>query len=512
MSEFVEVFKTCPFRLHKPSRRRCAMLKDAMTRAHRGFDKLLTQCRVDADHLLSLDAAIAATADGDKRKELRQHRRQASRLLARKMARIVKPLPLGNGPKASIQLDAQAAIESYVALKRDDEATDYPTTARLSQPDGDPYRQALDDLIETSAKEAEDEARHRLSRLDRFGIPRPLNIVKNRKSDGFLLLQDDKGRLFAFINLHSKHSRFARPVAVRELVDVRTGEVMTFKTVTGDLFPLAFSDDYQWRAFVREATSQSARLVMRDESTFDLLVSFKFAAPKVEPATILGVDRGIENLAAWVVTTPDGRPKASGIIDGRALRRYQRVHEARARERQRYGRFKSAPRWAGYSDQIVHAAANDIVEVAAAHRAKVVLEELSNIANSPRQRRPKGQRRSSGFKRLLSRAQYQKLLHMLDYKLAAKGLPAPALVRAAWTSLTCPACGHADKANRPDRDRFACIACGHRDDADLNAARNVALKHLWWRATRANVKKGQKLRDDQKFGAWLAVRARKGAA
>ena len=42
----------------------------------------------------------------------------------------------------------------------------------------------------------------------------------------------------------------------------------------------------------------------------------------------------------------------------------------------------------------------------------------------------------------------------------------------AYTSQTCSACGHADKASRNGR-KFKCVACGYADHADLNAARNI---------------------------------------
>jgi putative transposase len=48
------------------------------------------------------------------------------------------------------------------------------------------------------------------------------------------------------------------------------------------------------------------------------------------------------------------------------------------------------------------------------------------------------------------------------------------LVRPAYTSQTCSACGHRDPESRPGCGRlFACIACGHRAHADHNAARNI---------------------------------------
>jgi putative transposase len=48
------------------------------------------------------------------------------------------------------------------------------------------------------------------------------------------------------------------------------------------------------------------------------------------------------------------------------------------------------------------------------------------------------------------------------------------LVRPAFTSQTCSACGLRDPESRPGCGRlFACTACGHVEHADLNAARNI---------------------------------------
>jgi putative transposase len=48
------------------------------------------------------------------------------------------------------------------------------------------------------------------------------------------------------------------------------------------------------------------------------------------------------------------------------------------------------------------------------------------------------------------------------------------LVRPAFTSQTCSACGVRDPKSRPGCGRaFVCTACGHVEHADLNAARNI---------------------------------------
>ncbi|NBR41031.1 MAG: hypothetical protein EBT93_16740 [Alphaproteobacteria bacterium] len=57
---------------------------------------------------------------------------------------------------------------------------------------------------------------------------------------------------------------------------------------------------------------------------------------------------------------------------------------------------------------------------------------------------------------------------------------------ASYTSQTCPECGHWEPENRPKAplpdgsgfaiDRFICQRCNYQCDADLNAARVIALK------------------------------------
>jgi Putative transposase DNA-binding domain len=109
------------------------------------------------------------------------------------------------------------------------------------------------------------------------------------------------------------------------------------------------------------------------------------------------------------------------------------------------------------------------------------MENLSAITS----RRSK--RGRSNFNRILNRSQYTKLQKILGYKLAVAGLSHPREVHPGYTSQACPACGNISKENRPKLavadgfkvHEFKCVACGFVDDADLNAARNIALKRMW---------------------------------
>jgi hypothetical protein len=66
-------------------------------------------------------------------------------------------------------------------------------------------------------------------------------------------------------------------------------------------------------------------------------------------------------------------------------------------------------------------------------------------------------------------------------------VPEAKTVSAAYTSQTCPQCGHQDRENRPKLpdsdgfilDRFSCQSCGYQADADLNAGQVIAIQRMW---------------------------------
>ena len=88
----------------------------------------------------------------------------------------------------------------------------------------------------------------RVSKEDYF---RPVLFARNRFNSGFLLLKDDtKGRYFVWLNLVPNKSRLVTLTAseqqsissrsVKDLIDIRTGEVVRFRSTTGCLFPIEF--------------------------------------------------------------------------------------------------------------------------------------------------------------------------------------------------------------------------------------------------------------------------------
>lgn len=86
-------------------------------------------------------------------------------------------------------------------------------------------------------------------------------------------------------------------------------------------------------------------------------------------------------------------------------------------------------------------------------------------------------KRKRGLNRTILRQGWGLARRMLEYKGARRGVRVVA-VEAAYTSQTCAACGHVDRASRRTRSAFACVACGHHDQADRNAAKNILVRAL----------------------------------
>jgi IS605 OrfB family transposase len=144
------------------------------------------------------------------------------------------------------------------------------------------------------------------------------------------------------------------------------------------------------------------------------------------------------------------------------------VHVQRQEENASRGKSaRGVAKRRAWADEAVHVTANKIVELAVEQNARVVVEDLSPLSAIRRRTRIKGSRRG-GFNRLLNRVQYEKLKSVLLYKLGEYGLPKPVEVRAAYTSITCPECGHVSKAHRLkiaaddgfEMEEFNCVECG----------------------------------------------------
>jgi len=519
------VYKTCLFKIHNPSNRRRAMLLDCLRRNERAYWKVLDTVKSDAEEDADLAKKIAQANDAFKiefkqRKQkkraresskelhwkeqvqtLKQQRKDKAVALRKKIGQLLVCLPLPQSSKNGIEIDALAQVKSTSELLVSGQDANWPQR----RPVEDPYLAGLDAMCKAVTNDELTNAADLMNTQPRdSNAVRPMSIYRNDSlSRSTLLLGDEKGRIFVWLNLHNAESRFARKVQIKDMVNLRTAELMNKTSSAGDLFPVACSN-WHLDKFVRAGTMQSSKLIYRNNAFF-VACTFRLSTEDIDTINYLGVDRGIDKLAAWAVVTPELRVLDTGDAEGSTVRSYQRAAEQRHKQTQSQKGF-SGKKWRAFADHATHSLANAIVNQALEYKCQVVLEDLKAITQGHHHKRPKGQKRSN-FARLLNRAQYAKLEKFLEYKLTAVGLPTPVKIRPAFTSQGCHKCGYSHKDNRPDQATFKCVSCGHKDNADSNAAKNIASKYIYWREVGPKVA-GKKMQDKYKFDRWMQQQRR----
>jgi putative transposase len=130
------------------------------------------------------------------------------------------------------------------------------------------------------------------------------------------------------------------------------------------------------------------------------------------------------------------------------------------------------------SDQILHAAANHIVDVAAKDAAALAIEDLTGIRRMYR----RGNGQGADFRFRLNSWPHWKARHMIEYKAAWRGVTTIQLTKSdtSGSSSKCATCG--EKLRSPARDDVVhermkwCQTCGRWIHRDVNAAQNLSAR------------------------------------
>ena len=212
---------------------------------------------------------------------------------------------------------------------------------------------------------------------------------------------------------------------------------------------------------------------------------------RVSTGAVVGLDAGVVH----TLTTSDGvfldMPKASPAREKkyvklqRDLARKDRVNKARCgrravfashrRERVRAEMARMRAREARACEDWIQKTTTQLVR----DHDVIALEDL-NVAGMTRAAHGTGRRAKAGLNRGIRSNRWGRIREVLSYKCALAGVRLVA-VNPAFTSQTCPQCGHVAAGNRESQAVFHCVNCGHEDNADINAARNIltlGLQHL----------------------------------
>ena len=176
---------------------------------------------------------------------------------------------------------------------------------------------------------------------------------------------------------------------------------------------------------------------------------------------VMGIDLGIKCPA--VSYCSDGSVKFYG--NGHK-NKYMRRHYAYLRKKLQTSKKMKAVKRINNKEQrimrdIDHKLSHDIVKTAVAHNVKVIkLEQLQNIRSTTRKSRKNNHS--------LHTWSFYRLAQFIEYKAKLAGISVE-YVNPAYTSQTCPVCGHVHHAN----DRNYTCECGFHIHRDLLGAMNI---------------------------------------
>lgn len=206
----------------------------------------------------------------------------------------------------------------------------------------------------------------------------------------------------------------------------------------------------------------------------------KFKQYPLNKSKVLGIDLGIVNAATLAVSNSP----VIYYIRGGEISSLRRQMEARKKERLNHLKYASENNsghgkkhklravkyWrnkvSNARNNINHKYAKYIVNKAIANGCGTIqMEDLTEIHN-----------KSKGDK-FLSNWSYFDLQQKITFKSQEAGIDIK-YVNPRYTSLRCSQCGNIDTENRTSQQTFKCIKCGYKRNADVNAAKNIAIINI----------------------------------
>jgi transposase, IS605 OrfB family, central region len=203
------------------------------------------------------------------------------------------------------------------------------------------------------------------------------------------------------------------------------------------------------------------RIVYKNNSIVAQIVYEADEPAILNEGNIMGVDLGIKCPAVSYIS--DGNIRFYG--NGRK-NKYMRRHYKYLRKKLQKAKHIDAVKRINDKEQrimrdIDHKLSHDIVETAVAHNVKVIkLERLANIRSTTRTSRKNNHS--------LHNWSFYRLAQFIEYKAKLSGI-AVEYVNPAYTSQTCPVCGHVHHAN----DRNYTCKCGFHIHRDVLGAMNI---------------------------------------
>jgi IS605 OrfB family transposase len=173
--------------------------------------------------------------------------------------------------------------------------------------------------------------------------------------------------------------------------------------------------------------------------------------PKKKEGKTLGIDSGIKCL----VTTNDGQrigDKIEFIINSINRCKHGSLRQKRLRK---------------YLLHYIDFTAKEVFRKNK-NLSRIIIERLKNLNFKTKVRRKIGK----GLRKSVGSWNYRYWLSRIEMNCEDNCVSFTS-INPSYTSQICNFCGHSDKTNRLEQDKFCCVSCGHTDHADVNAAKNI---------------------------------------
>ena len=225
---------------------------------------------------------------------------------------------------------------------------------------------------------------------------------------------------------------------------------------------------------IRFGAYQAARLdrkqgqvdLLYRDGTFYLAVTIDSPEPPAEDTDeYIGVDLGIVNIA----TVSDGDSFTGNHIQN-VRARYSRLRaklQSKGTKSAKRLLKKRSGKERRFQTDTNHYISKKLVTRAKDTHRGIALEDLKGIRERVTVR--KAQRR------VIHSWAFAQLRFFIEYKARLAGVPILS-IDPRNTSRTCPICGCIDKSNRRTQSQFLCTSCGYAANADVNAARVIAIR------------------------------------
>lgn len=177
----------------------------------------------------------------------------------------------------------------------------------------------------------------------------------------------------------------------------------------------------------------------------------------------IGIDFGIINLA----TTSDGKNFSGKQVDNAREKttKFKKILQRKGTKSAKRHLKKLSGRERRFKKNTNHTISKQIVQIAKDTQRGIAIEDLKGFRVSVH----KEQREQFG------KWSFGELRGFIEYKAVLRGIPV-ITVNPKNTSRMCSQCGYISKSNRKSQSNFSCLKCGFTLNADLNAAKNIALR------------------------------------